>query len=98
VTAGPIVVLISYTAQPGQEERTLGEITALVATVVADEDACHGIELIHGADDPGRIMLIERWTSREAYEGPHMQTAHMADFIDRAAEFVAGPPDISFWI
>jgi len=29
--------------------------------------------------------------------GPHMQTEHIVAFIARVEEFLAGPPEISFW-
>jgi quinol monooxygenase YgiN len=40
--------------------------------------------------------MIEKWTSRGAYEGPHMQTPHMQAFIEKSAGLFAGPPVISF--
>ena len=93
----PVVVVITYTAQPGQGERALRELTDLVREVVAREPDCLGIRVHHDPDDDTRILLYEEWTSREAYTGPHMQTPHIQAFIGRAREFVAGPPAIEFW-
>lgn len=58
MTAGPIIGLGSFSAQEGLVERALDEISALAETVVAEEDARHGIEPIRDADNPGRITLI----------------------------------------
>ena len=93
----PITVLIVYQAQPGKVEAGLGALAALVATVVAQEPACLGITIHQDVSDPARILLDEEWTDKASYVGPHMQTAHIRAFIERAPELFAGPPDISFW-
>lgn len=94
---GPVVVLVSYQAQPGKADLAAREIASLVAEVQSREPDCLGISVDRREDNPGRILLRERWTSREAYLGPHMQTPHIQAFIGRAADFLSGPPDISFW-
>jgi quinol monooxygenase YgiN len=93
----PVVVVITYQSQPGQSARTLSELRALVGTVVATEPDCGGIRIHHNPDDDTRVLLYERWSSREAYLGPHMQTPHLGAFMARAREFLAGPPTIEFW-
>lgn len=92
----PIVVLVRYEAQPGKEDVALREIINLVAMAKA-ESACLGISIFRGDGDDRRILLHERWTDQETYFGPHMQTPHIQAFIQRAGEFLAGPPDISVW-
>ncbi len=92
-----VVVVITYKAQPGQGGRTLSELQALIREVVAREPDCGGIRIHHDPDDETRVLLYEQWSSREAYTGPHMQTPHLAAFLARAREFVAGPPTIEFW-
>lgn len=93
----PVIVVISYRAQPGKGDRARLELTALVKEVVAREPDCLGIRLHQGSEDETRILLYEQWTSREAYTGPHMQTPHLSAFRTRAREFFAGPPTIEFW-
>lgn len=97
MSASDVFVIINYCALPGQESRALRELSDLVAVVRAAEPDCRGITVVHEAADPGRIKLIERWTSREAYLGPHMQTPHIQAFKLRAGEFADGPPEITFW-
>jgi quinol monooxygenase YgiN len=92
-----VVVLIRYQAQPGREAAARGALTALVATVVAREPDCHGITMLEDAGDPARILLYERWSDREAYAGPHLQTPHLLAFVARAGELFTGPPEITFW-
>ena len=93
----PVIVVISYVAQPGQGARALEELQVLIREVVAHEPECGGIRIHHDPADDTRILLYEEWNSREAYTGPHMQTPHIRAFIDRARDFVAGPPAIEFW-
>ena len=65
--------------------------------MVATEPDCFGIRLLQDSADPERVLLVERWSSREAYLGPHRETPHLQAFIAGAAAFLAGPPDIQIW-
>jgi quinol monooxygenase YgiN len=94
---GEAVVVVSYRSAPGASDEARREIAALVATVLAKEPDCRGIDLLQDANDPTRFTLIERWPSREAFLGPHMQQPHIQSFIQRAGAFLAGPPELSFW-
>lgn len=90
-------VLVSFDLQQDKIDLAVSEIERLVATVTAEETDCHRIVTMRNADDPAKIMLVEKWASREAYEGPHMKTAHIQKFIGLANDFLTGPPDITFW-
>jgi quinol monooxygenase YgiN len=63
---------------------------------VESEPDCGGIEILRDVDDGTRFILYERWSSREAYTGPHMRTPHLLAFIAQAPKFIAGPPTINF--
>ena len=97
MTQEPVVVVIHYKAQPGQGARASTELRALIREVVALEPDCLDIRLHVDAGDASRFLLYERWTSHAAYVGPHMQTPHLAAFIAKAGEFLAGPPAIEYW-
>lgn len=90
-------VLISYRARPGCGDLAARELSALVATVREREPDCTGITIVRRDEDPDAFTLIETWTSREAYAGPHLQTPHIQAFKARAGEFMAGPPAITYW-
>lgn len=90
-------VIIRYQALPGCEAMALRELTDLVSVVRAAEPDCTGITIVESVDEPGRIVLLETWTSREAYAGPHLQTPHIQAFKARAGSFMAGPPEITYW-
>ncbi|HEX6850129.1 MAG TPA: antibiotic biosynthesis monooxygenase [Candidatus Polarisedimenticolaceae bacterium] len=90
-------VIIRYRTLPDRHEEAIRELSALVATVVAKESDCKGIRILQDASDPTMLLLDELWTSREAYLGPHLQTPHLLAFKAKAAQWFAGPPEISFW-
>lgn len=75
----------------------MAELDRLLATVVATETDCLGLRLLQNSQDPTKLLLIEDWTSPDAYLGPHFRTPHLQAFIASAAEFFQGPPVIEFW-
>ncbi|MEO7359237.1 MAG: antibiotic biosynthesis monooxygenase [Gemmatimonadaceae bacterium] len=93
----PVTVVIGYQSQPERSKQLHDELSALIAEVVAREVDCLGIQLLVHADDHTQILLYELWTSREAFTGPHMQTAHIGAFMAKARDFLAGAPSIAFW-
>ena len=92
-----IVVLVKYQAQTGKHDLAAQEIASLVKTVTATEQGCLGISMLRSDSRDGEFLLYERWTDKEIYFGPHMQTPHIRAFIQAAGGFLAGPPDISVW-
>ncbi|HET8632605.1 MAG TPA: putative quinol monooxygenase [Gemmatimonadales bacterium] len=92
-----VTVVIRYEAKPGMADTAARELTTLINTVVKEEPACRGIWLHQDTGTPEKLLLVEHWTSQEAYTGPHMQTPHITAFVGRALEFLAGPPEITFW-
>lgn len=92
-----IVVFVSYRSQPGRQDQAKLELEKVVSEVLRQEPDCGGIEMLQAHDDPTRITLVERWSSRDVFLGPHMQTEHILAFIAQSEEFLTGPPEISFW-
>ncbi|MCX7556605.1 putative quinol monooxygenase [Xanthomonadaceae bacterium JHOS43] len=91
-----IAVVVRYIAQPDKAPDALTAVRELVATVLAKEPACAGIEILQDIANPESITLIERWPDQATFLGPHMQQPHIQAFIQSAGAFLAGPPDISF--
>lgn len=91
------VVMVAYRAQAKHVELARQKIAELVATVLAKEPECGGITQLQDENEPTRFTLIEFWPSKALFLGPHMQQPHIQAFIESAGEFLAGPPDISFW-
>jgi quinol monooxygenase YgiN len=95
--ATAITVLIRTRLLPDSIEQGKRDLLDLAREVREVEPDCLAIELAQDMDDPTNITMIEKWSSREAYEGPHMQSSHMKSFIDESSKYFAGPPDISFF-
>jgi quinol monooxygenase YgiN len=55
--------------------------------VQAGESACLGIPLHQHPDQPGRLLLVERWADRAVYEGPHMTMPRLPSSIAAAPQF-----------
>lgn len=75
----------------------LEELTDLVSIVVEKEPQCLGIRLYQDPKEETRFLLYERWKDHAYYLGPHGETPHLQAFIQRAREFLAGPPQITIW-
>ena len=92
-----VTVLIHMQLLPEFADPGKSDLLNLASAVRSAEPDCLAIELAQDLDDPLKITMIEKWTSREAYEGPHMSSPHMQAFIDNSARYFAGPPSISFY-
>lgn len=92
-----VLVLVQHRARSGMEETAKIRLAELIGTVLSEEPACLDIAMYQDIDDPTRIHLHERWSDKDSFQGPHMHTPHIRAFIRQADEFLAGPPDISFW-
>jgi quinol monooxygenase YgiN len=96
MSSNTITVLIHCELLPSSIEQGKQDLLALARSVLDKEPACLSIELAHDQDFPTKIVMIERWISREAYEGPHMQSEHMRRFIQQSGQHFSGPPEVAF--
>ena len=94
--AGNVTVLIRTQLLPDSIEQGKRDLLDLARQVRRVEPDCLAIELAQDMDDPAKITMVEKWSTRAAYEGRHMQSPHMKSFIERSSKYFAGPPDISF--
>lgn len=81
-------VNVIYTMKPGMREQFLKEIAQSGAQeAVRKENGCIQYDYYRSVDDPDRLLLLEKWTDREAQKvhmtQPHMVT--MAEIKDRCA-------------
>jgi quinol monooxygenase YgiN len=93
---GLVTVLIRTRLLPQSVAEGKQGLLDLAREVRSAEPDCLAIELAHDLDDPTNITMIEKWSSRGAYEGPHMQSSQMKSFIEQSSKYFAGPPEISF--
>mgnify|MGYP001813620343 CR=1 FL=1 len=94
--ANVVTVLIRMKLLPDSIEHGKQDLLDLAREVRKVEPDCLAIELAQDLDDPTNITMIEKWSSRDAYEGPHMQSSHMKSFIEKSSKYFSGPPTISF--
>lgn len=91
-----ISVLVKYKSQPGKEMIAVTELKSLVGKV-KQEPHYGNITIYSDPADPTNILLYEHWKNEEYYKGDHMKTSHLQTFINNSRNFLAGPPEITFW-
>jgi quinol monooxygenase YgiN len=87
-----IVVVGSFTAQPGKEAEAAEAFKALMEPTHGEE-GCILYALHQGVDDPRRLAFVERWASREALDA-HLASPHIQDVLARVAELFGDSGDI----
>lgn len=92
-----VTVVVHLRLLPDFIEKGKKNLLKFAETVRRQEPECALIEVAQDIDDPTRITMIERWSNREAYEGPHLQTEHMKAFVDESSQYFDGPASISFY-
>ena len=69
---------VTYTMKPGKREPFLAEIASCGAQeAVRKEKGCLQYDYFLCVEDPDKLLLVEKWTSREAQQ-VHMTQPHMA--------------------
>jgi quinol monooxygenase YgiN len=79
-----IVVVGSFTAQPGKEAEAAEAFKALMEPTHREE-GCILYALHQGVDDLRRLAFVERWASREALDA-HLASPHIQDVLARVEE------------
>ena len=91
-----ITVVVNLRLLPDYVEEGKRDLLDFARLVRRYEPECSAIEITQDLDDPTLITMIEKWSDREVYVGPHQRTDHMRAFIDRAGGYFDGPPTIAF--
>jgi quinol monooxygenase YgiN len=91
-----VTVLVQLRLLPDCIEQGKSDLLAFAGIVRKTEPDCLAIEIAQDMDDPTSLAMIEKWTSRAAYEGPHLQTPHMKSFIEQSGKYFDGSARISF--
>jgi len=87
-----VVVVGSFTAEPGKEAEALEAFKALVEPTHG-EDGCILYALHQGTDDPRRLAFVERWASRELLDA-HLKSPHVSAVLERAEALFGDSGDI----
>ena len=91
-----VTVLIHLQLLPECVEQGKSDLLDLARKVRKVEPDCLAIEMAQDMDDVTKITMIEKWSSREAYKGPHMRSQHMQAFMEKSSGYFVGPPNISY--
>lgn len=91
-----LIVLVKYKTQPAKETQALTALNELIDQVKKEP---YYVKIVVHVDPSDRtnVLLYEEWSDEEYYKGNHMQTPHLQKFIKGSKDFLAGPPEISFW-
>lgn len=90
------IVLVKYKSQSSKENETVSALNELI-THVQKEPHFVNIKLHVDPKDPSNILLYEEWNDESYFNTKHMATQHLQKFIEDSKNFLAGPPEISFW-
>ena len=91
-----ITVLVKYKTQPDKQKDALSALNALILEVKKELHFVN-IKLLVDPADKTNILLYEEWSDEAYYKGEHMNTEHLQKFIGDSRNFLAGPPEITFW-
>lgn len=87
-----VVVVVLGRAVPGRGDEAVAAFQE-VAVPTHAEEGCVLYAVHRVAGDPDRIVLVERWESREALD-QHLQTPHLLAFREGSADLWAEPMEI----
>jgi len=91
-----LTVLVKYKSQPKKQAEVLAALNTLILEVKKEPNFVN-IKMFVDPADKTNILLYEEWSDEEYYKGDHMNTTHLQKFIGDSRNFLAGPPEISFW-
>jgi len=92
-----LTVLVNYKSQPEKQAEVLAALNALILEVKKEPHFVN-IKMFVDPADKTNILLYEEWSDEVYYKGDHMNTTHLQKFIGDSRSFLAGPPEISFWM
>ena len=90
------IVILKFKTQPEKSAKTISELTKLIEKVKLEPNFIE-IKLHVDSKDSTNILLYEEWSDEIYYNTNHMQTDHIQEFMAKSINFLAGPPDITFW-
>jgi quinol monooxygenase YgiN len=82
-----IYVIAEVRVKPGTIDKAIAAARLSVAETVK-EDGCISYDMHQSVTDPQRLVLVERWESREALTR-HFETPHFKAWRAAGPEFVA---------
>lgn len=90
-----VLVLLEAAVKP-EDVANMKAYLAQLFPETREYDGCQGIDAYFSTDDPGQMVMIERWGSRsqhEKYLGWRTETGVM----DKLGGMLAGPPSMRYF-
>jgi quinol monooxygenase YgiN len=81
-----IYVVAELALKPGMADKAVAEARKVVAGTVK-EDGCIFYDMHRSIHNPDKLVVVERWASREALDR-HMHTPHLQAWREAGKEFV----------
>jgi quinol monooxygenase YgiN len=91
-----VIVFVKYKTQPNKNVDAVVALKTLISKV-EKEKHFKKINMYIDPNDNSNILLCEEWEDENYYKNEHMETEHLKKFINESSEFLAAPPEISFW-
>ncbi|MCP5525093.1 MAG: antibiotic biosynthesis monooxygenase [Verrucomicrobiales bacterium] len=91
----PVTVVAIMKAKPGQEENLRQALLALIPPTRV-EPGCINYDLHVAAEDPGKFLFFENWTTKIDLD-THLANTHLREFGAKADALLAAPPEITLW-
>jgi quinol monooxygenase YgiN len=95
MSAKTITVVATFQARPGKEAELKKTLISLVAPT-RKEAGCINYDLHQSAEDSGKFLFLENWTSK-AHLDSHLQNTHIQVLLPRLDELCVGMPEIKIW-
>jgi quinol monooxygenase YgiN len=93
VAMSEVVVVAIISAAPGKGADAEALMTGSLIPSTHAEDGCITFALHRGLADPDRLVLVERWVSRDALDR-HLAADHLAAFRAAVAPLSAAPAQV----
>lgn len=90
------IVLLKFKAQTGKSAETISNLKNLFEKV-REEPHFSSIKVHVDPNDETNILLYEEWDDIDYYQGDHMKSAHLKNFMENSGNFLTGPPEVTFW-
>jgi quinol monooxygenase YgiN len=87
-----VVVVVLGRAKPGRGDEAVAAFQDVAVPTLAVV-GCIACAVLRVAGDPDRIVLVERWASREALD-EHLTTPHLVGFRESSHDLWAEPMEI----
>ncbi len=90
-----VVAVARVKAKDGTGPALGAELRSMRGLAV-EEEGCIQFAVVQGQADPSLFMSYEEWATQDDLDR-HLQMPYMKAFMEKAAEMLAGAPEISLW-